>query len=331
MSASACRLPLLLAALLASAPAAQAGDLLPDLSTDRETLERSVSLDLLAFQPGHCVLLPADLCVGGPGSRKLLRFSVLAVNHGPGELIVGAPAQNPERFEFSECHGHYHFESFARYELRALDGSLVATGHKQSFCVEDTERVADDAAIEPKYSCNLGSANADAVQGVQVGWGDLYPSTLDCQWVDVTDVAPGDYQLHVFLNSAQLLPEASYLNNEIAVAVSIPGPTDTTPVPKVTVRSPNARKKAGVGGRLRIKWRGKVPKHGKIRFQDVAYSTDDGVTWQLIEGGLGPKVKKLDWTVPAEAASETARVRVTVWSQDLQRADATSATFRIEP
>jgi len=321
---------ILAALLVVSSAPAQAGDALPDLEPDRATLESSVSLDLLAFQPGHCVLLPADLCVGGPGSRKLLRFSVLANNNGPGDLIVGAPAQHPDMFEFSECHGHFHFESFARYELRALDGTLVATGHKQSFCVEDTERISDDAPIEPKYSCTLGSANADAVQGVQAGWGDLYPSTLDCQWVDVTDVPPGDYQLSVFLNDASVLAETTYLNNQTSIPVTIAGPSDATPAPKAKVRA-RGTKKAGVGGRVKVRWRSKVPKRGKVRFQDVSYSTDDGLTWTLIQGGLGAKVKKLDWTVPAEAASETARVRVTVWSQDLQRTDAVSATFRIAP
>jgi len=325
------RLSVLAAALALTPVLAVAGDPLPDLEPDRATLESSVALDLLAFQPGHCVLLPADLCVGGPGSRKLLRFSVLARNNGPGDLIVGAPAQSPDMFEFSECHGHFHFESFARYELRASDGTLVATGHKQSFCVEDTERIADDAPLERKYSCTLGSPTPDAIQGVQAGWGDLYPSTLDCQWVDVTDVPPGDYQLHVFLNDAAVLPETTYLNNETSIPVSIPGPSTTTPAPKAKVRVPGAKKKAGVGGRVKIRWRSKVPKRGKVRFQDVSYSTDDGLTWTLIQGGLGAKVKKLDWTVPAEAASETARVRVSVWSQDLQRTDAVTQTFRIAP
>lgn len=325
------RLSVLAAMLLVSSPAAWAGDPLPDLQPDQETLQTSISLDLLAFQPGHCVLLPADLCVGGPGSRKLLRFSVLAVNNGPADLVVGSPSQHPDMFEYSECHGHYHFESFARYELRDLGGALVATGHKQSFCVEDTERVSDAAPIEAKYSCTLGDSNADAIQGVQAGWGDLYPSTLDCQWVDVTDVPPGDYQLTVFLNDASVLAEKDYSNNQTSVPVTIPGPTATEPSPKAKVRSPKASKKAGVGGRLKIRWQSKVPKRGQIRFQDVFFSPDDGATWQLLAGGLGAKVKKYNWTVPAEAATETARIRVTVWSQDLQRTDATSATFRIQP
>ena len=32
-------------------------------------------------------------------------------------------------------------------------------------------------------------------QGIQAGWSDLYGNSLDCQWLDVTDVPPGDYFL----------------------------------------------------------------------------------------------------------------------------------------
>jgi hypothetical protein len=40
-----------------------------------------------------------------------------------------------------------------------------------------------------------------------VGWADLYPSTLPCQWIDVTDVAAGSYDLCVILNTEGLLAE----------------------------------------------------------------------------------------------------------------------------
>jgi len=309
------------------------GQTLPDLEPDRDNLQRSVSFDVLAFAPDHCVLQPADLCIGGPGARKLLRFSVLAVNHGPGEVLLGVPSEHPDLFEFSPCHGHSHFESFARYELRTPAGQIAASGHKQSFCVEDTQRVADDAAPTAKYRCEVEDENGNLVeapQGVQVGWGDLYPSTLDCQWVDVTDVPPGSYELHVLLNTAGVIPEVTLDNNAISVPVTIEGPTPEHPAPKVQVRSPRRRTRARAGRRLKIRWQRRVPRRGQVRVQDVWFSPDDGATWQLVATGLGASVRTFTWTVPS-AATDTARIRVSVWSQDLQHGEAVSPTFRIRP
>jgi hypothetical protein len=307
---------------------------LPDLEPDRENLQRNLSVDLLAFAPDHCVLQPEDLCVGGPGARKLLRFSVLAVNHGPGEVRLGTPAEHPELFERSPCHGHFHFATFARYELRTPGGDVAATGHKQSFCVEDTQRVAADAAQTPKYRCEVVDENGQLVpapQGVQVGWGDLYPSSLDCQWIDITDVPPGTYELRVLLNTAGIIPEVTLANNMAAVPVTIEGPTAEHPAPRVKVRSPTRRTRGRAGRRLAIRWKRRVPHGGRVRLQDVWFSRDDGATWEIVATGLGPAARALRWTVPADAATDTARVRVVVWSQDMQRGDAVSRAFRVRP
>ena len=44
-------------------------------------------------------------------------------------------------------------------------------------------------------------------QGVSVGWGDDYYAGLDCQWIDVTGVAPGQYNLAILLNPDLFLCE----------------------------------------------------------------------------------------------------------------------------
>ncbi|NIS30206.1 MAG: hypothetical protein GWN07_08135, partial [Actinobacteria bacterium] len=43
-----------------------------------------------------------------------------------------------------------------------------------------------------------------------------------CQWVDVTDVEAGDYDLWVDLNYERLLNESDYSNNSSLVRVSVP-------------------------------------------------------------------------------------------------------------
>jgi len=46
--------------------------------------------------------------------------------------------------------------------------------------------------------------------------------SCDCQWLDITDVAPGAYSLRVTINPDRVLTESNYDNNETTVPVTIP-------------------------------------------------------------------------------------------------------------
>ncbi len=281
-------LRVLTAVLIAAAVGSAGAQGLPDLRLDTGLLGSSVTYDVQVFDPADpaaCELKVPDLCVGGPGVRKLLRFSVFAINQGDADLVVGTPDPNellPDgspKWVYSACHKHFHFQTFARYELRPRGGtSPVLLGQKRSFCVEDTKK-ADAAAPDAKrYGCNPAGLNT---QGVQVGWGDLYPSNLACQWIDITDLAAaGDYDLCVFINTAGLLPDADPANDQGCVPVTIAAPAPGSPAPKVTVLAPHARKKVRVGKRLKIAWKKKV-KGGDLRFVEAYVSTDDGATWRF--------------------------------------------------
>lgn len=187
---------------------------MPDLVLNAERLASEILLDTIEVTEDSCSLV--EECVGGVGTREVVRFSVEALNQGQATLTVPPPAERPDLFQFSPCHGHFHFSGFATYELVDAAGEVVLTGHKQAYCMEDTARVL----AGPKIGCSK-LYNCEE-QGIQAGWSDLYGNTLDCQWLDVTDVPPGDYQIRVTVNPGRVFEEVTLDNNIASAPVTIP-------------------------------------------------------------------------------------------------------------
>lgn len=186
---------------------------LPDLTLDGVTIANSIRIQPNRFfADGDCVIVEG--CVTGPGSRKLLNFSTVTQNDGEAHLEVGDP-NNPEisdLFDLTTCHGHPHFKDYAVYELVGELG-VIAAGHKQAFCLMDTNQI-DVSSPGNNYSCSF--------QGISKGWADTYGRSLDCQWIDITDVPAGDYTLRISINPERILPESNYDNNIFETPVTIP-------------------------------------------------------------------------------------------------------------
>jgi hypothetical protein len=190
---------------------------LPDLFVDEERLRRSTEVQERTFAPASCAMLEG--CVDAPGDRRLLRFDTTTPNEGNADLVMGRPVERPELFSFSDCHGHYHFDQYADYRLLAADGTVVARGHKQAFCLIDLERRDDTARRTGQFFC---SDDGSRPQGISRGWADTYGSHLDCQWIDITGVPGGDYVLEVHVNPQHIFDEVNLMNNVARVAVTIP-------------------------------------------------------------------------------------------------------------
>lgn len=188
-----------------------------------------------------------------PGLRQLLRFTYTSPNLGLGDLIVGAPADHPEWFEYHACHDHFHFKEYADYRLwqpeaylawdalRNADPDTPAAdvlaahpelaaglikGEKAGFCIIDIAPAGPSLRHGPVVPDPDGKYfDCDANQGISVGWADTYDMTLDGQWIDVTGVAPGAYILEAEVNAEHFYEEVDYGNNRAAVPAAVaPGP-----------------------------------------------------------------------------------------------------------
>lgn len=186
----------------------------PDIFVDQSELEPEI--DTINVGMNSCELI--EMCVGGTGLRTVLRFNTYTPNIGSRDMGMGVPSNHPDLFHYSDCHAHYHFDNYAAYELLD-DTGVVATGHKQAFCLIDLEPWAwpDDPG---QFDCGN--------QGISRGHADIYGSYLPCQWIDVTGVPSGTYTLRIALNSppagttTPIINESNYENNISEIEVEIP-------------------------------------------------------------------------------------------------------------
>jgi hypothetical protein len=186
----------------------QTGASLPDLTIWGPAASPTVSTR--TFLPTDCEVVEGCETAG---THRLLNFNTETRNIGAGDLYLGNPATN-SLFVWASCHGHYHFEQFADYELLDGNGNTVAGGHKIGFCVLDDHAWSPTANPQAKYDCWN--------QGIQSGWADVYVAGLPCQYIDITGITPGNYTLKMTINPNGLIAESNTNNNTTLVPVTIP-------------------------------------------------------------------------------------------------------------
>ena len=158
----------------------------PDLLLRQDVLESSIYLDVIDAND-ECLV--NEGCINGLGMRDVVRFTTHIQNIGDLDYVIGEPVDNSDQFTFDNCHGHYHYDGYAEYILFDSEGTLLPIGFKNGFCVLDLEcSMGGDA----QYGCSY--------MGISAACGDIYDSSLPCQWVDITDVADGDYHLVTRVN-----------------------------------------------------------------------------------------------------------------------------------
>nr|WP_063779210.1 lysyl oxidase family protein [Kibdelosporangium sp. MJ126-NF4]CEL14499.1 putative secreted protein [Kibdelosporangium sp. MJ126-NF4]CTQ88864.1 putative secreted protein [Kibdelosporangium sp. MJ126-NF4] len=158
---------------------------------------------------------------------------------------------NSMYYEPAQMHQHWHLMGFEQMQLRSPDGRTVVRDRKNGFCLGDRYRntAADSLpntvrdANTPEYrlseylsqnKCAFQDPNATDVKvGISVGQGDDYRYDVDFQWLDITSVPSGTYDLVNTVNSNRTLLETNYDNNSSSMAVSIQWPNQAAHAPTV--------------------------------------------------------------------------------------------------
>lgn len=145
--------------------------------------------------------------------RVLLRFPQRVKNRGTADFMPNRPRHT---WEWHSCHQHYHsMDEFSHYDLLEVStGRKVAEGHKASFCLEDT---TCDFGHLKRFACTAHT------QGLSPGCYDTYNADIDCQWIDITDVKPGNYILKLQVNPKFLVQESDFTNNVVRCNIHYTG------------------------------------------------------------------------------------------------------------
>ncbi len=159
----------------------------PDLTVVESAITTSLYFDEENVLSTDCRI--EEGCLNGYGLRDILRFTTHIKNIGAQDYYIGVPSASNPQFTNTNCHGHWHYEGYAFYALYNDLGEEIPIGYKNGFCVLDLECSGGGTA---QYGC--------ANMGISHGCGDIYSAGLDCQFIDLTDVDTGFYQLVVRVN-----------------------------------------------------------------------------------------------------------------------------------
>lgn len=215
---------------------------LPNLHPHAPLWDIQIGRAVQAVGPGAIVNLPGN----GP---LLLQFTTIAANIGDYPLeLLGTPTGDPLVWDANQCvswtadriclerrgagtmawhpdHNHFHFDDFARYELRSLlvDGSpdfstagLRGDSGKVSFCLQDS---TDDDSGRPQFYAGC----AGALQGISPGWADVYAAGLPGQGIAVAGIPDGRYALVFTLDPTGRLAESNEADNVSWSTVELSG------------------------------------------------------------------------------------------------------------
>jgi len=144
--------------------------------------------------------------------------------------------ENVGAAQFHPWHEHFHYQGLAHYQIYAYDlanherGAPVKEGTKAGFCFEDMGllelgRLGTVPPAYDGYNCGHPLTQPEKTwgMGLSPGWFDSYVWSLSDQYVEITGVPDGVYELVSRVNSAGTLIESKLDNNEASVVFRLTG------------------------------------------------------------------------------------------------------------
>jgi Lysyl oxidase len=146
------------------------------------------------------------------------------------------------RYNVNPSHSHWHLLPFERYELRTLNGVQIVRDHKSGFCLTSDYRsplqTLGPPAAQPIKGSDCARDKPGArrlLEGIAVGWGDIYIPAKEGQAIDISGVPPGDYDLVHRVNAGRLLREVHYSNDDSSMRIRLLPPPTPNGLPGVVV------------------------------------------------------------------------------------------------
>ena len=174
--------------------------------------------------------------VAGQVAQKILDENDLEV----GSFFLETSGPNPAiDYEVTDGHDHWHLMKIMEYSLwDDTQTSQVTVGDKIGFCLYDISRIVgtpgpatavyDGGGNWCAADTNPGGGPSATVleMGTSEGWRDVYSFTISLQWIDVTDLSPGNYYLAGRADPEGFIAETDESNNGYvfgAAFATVPG------------------------------------------------------------------------------------------------------------
>jgi len=205
---------------------------------------------------------------GAPGGRPLLVFTSSVENVGFGPLLVEGHRASRRaatmradqlierrggafrrirgvgrlRYNVNPSHSHWHLQPFERYELRTVGGARIVHDRKSGFCLTSDHRsplpTRGPRAVRPLQGSDCARNKRGALrllEGIAVGWGDIYIPAKEGQSIDLSGYTPGEYDLVHRVNVGRVLHESNYSNNDASLRIRLSAPAAPGGLPAVVV------------------------------------------------------------------------------------------------